>query len=491
MMVAWFLVACSSGGTAAPPTNGVDGGVEPGPPPGPGPDLPADGGAVDGGAPDDAGGGEPFFLRHDGGFARKILPAGTGYVVLYDKPVALREAFGLPSRVLGRVSASGEDRPLYAPAAGRQLIDVAAHGSAELTVLEAADDGWFLIRLDAEGKKRGETRLSDPAILTDPPALTPAESTSPIEERVHDVGRIMADGEQVFGALRTGRHSVIAYRWHWDGTAYAASWRTLVVPAHSIPATAIFGGTYDTFGQLEAHYGVFVGIDADHIGYVGVSHARLESGAMVKAHQKVFGEVLVTDPDRLDAFVSRVDAEGVRLGTSVVGTDDDEQLYELRAGRHGVYALGRSEHWNAQGTGFDAMVAHVSPHGKVTMRRFDVDAGDIAFDALEETDGSLLVVGASGYSQNPSGASINEASQAFARRLRKDGTTEVIALPLPSSAPRHNEARFLVRHDDGTLVVAGMTDGPGTHSADGDATLLRATGWVAQLRDERRIVPPR
>ena len=80
--------------------------------------------------------------------------------------------------------------------------------------------------------------------------------------------------------------------------------------------------------------------------------------------------------------------------------------------------------------------------------------------------------------QNPHGASISEASAAFARRVRSDGS--VVAVPLPSG-PRHNEARFIVPLPSGRLLVGGMLDGPGTHSADGDVSLLTAKGFLTEV----------
>jgi len=76
-----------------------------------------------------------------------------------------------------------------------------------------------------------------------------------------------------------------------------------------------------------------------------------------------------------------------------------------------------------------------------------------------------MVVDATGDAQNPSGASITAASAPFARWLRADGS--VVAMPLPTG-PRHNEARFIEGTSHGRLLVGGMLDGPGTHSADGD-----------------------
>ncbi len=170
----------------------------------------------------------------------------------------------------------------------------------------------------------------------------------------------------------------------------------------------------------------------------------------------------------------------------MISTPNDEQLYALRAAdKDGVYALGRTERWNAEGTGFDGLVAHVGIDGSVSTRTVDVERSDIVFDVAPVKEG-LLVVGASGYWQNPNGASISEESHVFARLLRADGTSEVAPLDLALGGPRHNEARFLVPgRSPGEWIVGGMLDGPGTHSADSDAALRRATGFVKALRVRR------
>lgn len=420
----------------------------------------------------------PLDVRSAGVFARGAhVLAGDGLLVVYEIPVHLHTQWGEPRRLLAWLDTAGRELARREATPGRQLLDAAVHPSREITVVEASEEGYFLLRIDAQGRVIGETQLTDAAILTDPPAILPSESRSPIEEVTHDTARIAADGDGVLLATRTGRHSVVAYRLEWSGSGFAVCARTLVVPAHPIAAIGLTGGSYDTFGQLDAHYGVFVAVDAARTGWVGVGHARLELGAMVKAHEKVFGEKLVTDPDRLDAFVTRISPDGQRLGTSVVSTPDDDQLYGLRATGRGVYALGRTEHWNAEGTGFDALLALIDASGAVAVQTFDVERSDIAFDVAAGEDGDLVVVGASGYSQNPYGASISEASHAFALRLQRDGALR--ALPLPDG-PRHNEARFVVPRGRERLVVGGMLDGPGTHSADADAALLRAAAFITE-----------
>jgi hypothetical protein len=389
----------------------------------------------------------PIQVRVDGWFVHSLHANGTDWVALLEAPVLLTDAWGHPSRLVRLYGPEGEPRWQRGPGAGRDLIDVAVHPSGELTVLEASSEGWLVTRLSRSGATLGTKQLH-----------------ASIERVTHDSGRLVADGEGAFVGVRIEDHSVSAYRLKWDTTGFSVGPGTLVVPPHIMTPVGLHGGSYDTFGQLSAHYGVFVAVDDDGVGYVGVGHQRLENGAMVKAHAKTFGETLATDPDWLDAFVTRVSPSGVRMGTTVVGTPNDEQLYALRAGKRGAYALGRSERWNAEGTGFDALVAHVDAAGVANVRTFDVAQGDIAFDVLEQTDGSLIVVGASGYRQNPNGASVSEEASAFARVLRPDGTTSPLNVP---TGARHNQARCALPAPNGRFMVGGMQDGPGTHSADG------------------------
>lgn len=417
----------------------------------------------------------------DGRFVRAAhpLPAG-GLVLVLERPRSLRDASLDPDRELAWVAREGTLLATFRAPTGRAILDVTVHPSGEATTLLASEAGFALVRHDAMGRSLGTTALDDPAIARDPPALRPGEPAGPIETATHDVGRIAADGANVVLATRTGRHSVVAYRVAFDANdaRFSIGARTLVVPAHPILPVGLTGGTYDSFGQLEAHYAVHVARGSSGIAYVAVAHARVDTQPMLRAHRAVFGEDLVTDPDGLDLFVTRITAEGTRLGTSVVGTPDDDQLYGLRALGDDVVALGRSERWNDAGTGFDALVGRVDARGAVAVQRFDVDRGDVAFDATPAPDGGLVVVGASGYAQNPHGASITEASDAFARWLRADGS--VVALTVPRG-PRHNEARTIVRVADGRIAIGGMRDGPGTHSADDDPSALRARGFATSI----------
>jgi hypothetical protein len=423
----------------------------------------------------------PLDLRFAAKFARKIEPAGAGFLVLLDHPQSLSVDWGHPARELRRIAPSGFVAWGLASAADRELLDFAAHPSGDVTALFASGAGFRLVRLSAEGAIRGDEAVVDTEIDSDAPARPAGQPPSgQIDPHTHDCGRVAALGEDAVVALRTGRHSVIAHRFAFSAGAFAPRYRTLVVPAYPISPIGLIGGSYDTFGAVEAQLHVHLAVGPEGIAYVGIRYSELTANRLVKSFKDVFGETLATDPDFADSYVTRLAPDGARLGISVVGTDRPDEIFGLRAVAGAAWVLGRNEVWNAQGTGFDALVARVDAEtGDVLARSLDVELGDIAFDLAPVSwpGGGVVVVGASGYNQNPSGASISEPSAPFARWLHEGLVTPV---PLPS-APRHNEARVIVPLPDGRLVVGGMLDGPGTHSADGNPSLLRADGFLREL----------
>ena len=448
-------------------------------------------GGVSAGAGNEAGAGgetasplERFFAR---AFVKKVVPGGGGddYFVLLERAGLLQVDYGSPRRRLVKVTSAGEVLPWIStlpwpnPSDDISLLDFALHPSGEITALFASVAGYHLVRIAPNGEVISETALSDPKIALDPPALPEDAPAAPIETNTHDTGRLQAVGEQVVIATRTGRHSVIAYRYDFREAHFEPEMRALVVPPLSMYGVGLTGGSHDTFGQLDAQFAVHVAVDDASTIYVAVQHPQDGSSNLVKAHKKVFGEDLVGDPDALDIYVTRIALDGTRLGTSVVGTPEADELYGLHAGKHSAYVAGRKEYWNEAGTGFDALAAEVDgTSGAARVFELDVDRSDIAFDVAAFSDSELVVVGASGYSQNPHGASISEESQAFAYVLGKSGGKQALSVP---NRQRHNEARSLAQKADGRWIVAGMLNGPGTHSGDADATLVTADGFLSGL----------
>lgn len=434
-----------------------------------------------GSAGDGNSGGEdsPPDLAMKGVYVKEAIAGEENtLLVLVDEPLSLLVDNGSPQRELWHIRGSRGVVRLARSSGSRFLLDFARHPSGELTLLFSDAQGYYLERLDADGAVLAELDLVDAEIDQDPPAGQGAPNPA-IDPLSRDAGRLAATGEDVVVAARTGRHSVIAYGFTLEEQSFEAKWRTLVVPPHGLYGIGLTGGTYDTFGQLAAHTGVHVAVDEAGRAYVAVQHPHTGERSLLKAHERVFGEELVGDADGLDLYVTRLAAAGERLGTTVVGTAEEDELYGLRAIADGAIVTGRTEHWNEAGTGFDALYARVDgASGDVDVHELDVDAGDLAFDAVPLADGSWLVAGVSGYAQNPHGASVSEESRAFARLVLADGTSTALVTP---NGKRHNEARTLAQRGDGQWVVGGMVDGPGTHSADSDPTLLTASGSLGAL----------
>lgn len=468
LLLVLLASACGATSAATPPPDtgaGSDAGID---------------GAIDEPAPD---GGHDALL--DVRFEHQIVMRATPVspsttLLLLERPLAIRTEWGLPQREVRWVDASGGTTHAFAAPAGHELVDMALHPSGEVSVLLATPDGYVLVRLDSEGVLLGRTLVGDDAIASDPPKLEPWESTGPIERVTHDAARIAALGEDVVLGGRTGRHSVVAYRASFRASSYEIVWRTLVEPGLEILPIGLTGGTYDTFGQLEGQHSVRIGVDAKSRVYLAVRHPEGYGLDFAALHEKVFGEALATDADGMDLFVTRLDANGTRLGTSVVGTPELDEIFGFRVFDDDAYVVGRKEYPDEQGYGWDALVGRVDgATGEVSVREFDVDRGDVLFDVAKAEDGGLVVVGASGYWQNPHGASISEECHTFMRWLGPDGRD--VTLPLPDG-PRHSEARGIVSLPDGRFLVTGMVDGPGTHSADADPSLLRANGFLVERR---------
>ena len=426
-------------------------------------------------------------LKFDQGLVMKVQARSDGsLLVLLDRPLDMRVDWGSPQRELLLLDATGAQLASVASSTSeRFLLDFAVHPSDDVSVLYSSATEYSLERFDDEGHSVGASALSDAQIDSDPPVNSGAPSPA-VETLTRDAGRIAAFGEQVVVATRTGRHSVIARRFGFfaddEGPAFHAEWRTLVVPPFGMAAVGLKGGSYDTFDAVQAQAMLHLAVDQQGTIYVAVQHPRVSETALIKAHAKVFGETLVGDPDALDLYVTRIAGSGTRIGTTVVGTPEDDQLFGLRAGQDSALVIGRKEYWNEQGTGFDALVARLDgPTGALKVRELHVKRSDLGFDAAPLEDGSWLVTGASDWQQNPNGASVSEESQAFLARISESG--EPTAIPgLADLRVRHNEGRTLLALGRGRWLVGGMTDGPGTHSGDADASQVRASGFLREVQ---------
>jgi len=130
--------------------------------------------------------------------------------------------------------------------------------------------------------------------------------------------------------------------------------------------------------------------------------------------------------------------------------------------------------------GWDAWFARVGRQGGALMayRLVDIDRGDVLFDIAPLPQGGFLAAGATGYTQNANGASISESAMPLLATLNADGTLRQ-RLSI-AAGPRQNQIRSLAMRNN-TWVTAGLVNGPGTHSGDGDPALIVADGVVREI----------
>jgi hypothetical protein len=341
------------------------------------------------------------------------------------------------------------------------------------------------VRLDYTGSVRSDQSFADPSVATDPffnyaGGLKDDETSQPA--LMHDAARLAPLGENLLLVLRTGRNAIVAYRLDLDaGGVYRQAWRTLVEPGASIWAEGITSGTFDVFGQLQNHLRIFIDVDSADVLAVGTVEAPMLNFTF-RAHADYFDDPIAANTGIL---LTRVRTEdGRRLGSTVIDTRQRAELHGLRASSHGFALVGRVlSEVRSDGTGWDAFAASVSEDGSLgPYHTVDVDRGDVLFDIAQLSSGLYLALGTTGYVQNPAGASISESAQPLLVLLGSDGSL-VESLSFPGG-PRHNQLTSVTRWGGGWLL-GGMINGPGTHSADTDRSLLVADGFLR----ERRALP--
>lgn len=370
----------------------------------------------------------------------------------------------------------------YEPPAGWSLLDFALHPSGEISVLLGSDRELRLARLTAAGLPAREQAFTDPQAATDPfygNPLSARDHHSLLPHITRDAARLAPLGEDVALAFRSGRHAVVLHRLGYTAAGgFATQWRSLVEPGVDIGARFLTGGSFDPFKSLDHHWRVL--LDSDAQGRIAVA-VSLEYTDLVEGHAAHFGERLGQDYPN-GALLSQFSASGQRLGTVLVNTQQRSELQALRWVGDRIAAAGRVRTRQTD-DGWDAWLA-LLPAGATTLaayRVLDFDAGDVILDIAPRADGRLLVAGSTGFTQNPAGASVSEQAQPLLALLSADGQlAQRLAL---TPGPRHNQLRALAsRGSDLRWLTGGMQNGPGTHSADADAALLNADGYLRELR---------
>jgi len=418
-------------------------------------------------------------LAISGRTVTKVRTTGNRVVVLEEQLTSIFEDG--PERTLAVLQDDGRTLQTYTAPSGWSVVDFALHPSGDVSAVLTTATQVRIVRLGPNGAIRSDLLLVDPASPHDPyfdyaggikndNALQPA--------LMHDAARVAALGESLALVLRTGRNAIVAYRLDPGGSgAFTRSWRTLVEPGSSILLEGITSGSFDVFGQLQNHLRIFVDADADTLA-VGAVNAP-ERNFTFRAHSEFFNETITASNGVL---LSRFAiADGRRLGTTAIDTRDLAELHGLRVTPAGYLLMGRVlTEIRSDGGGWDAFAATVRHNGSAgPYSLVDVDRGDVLFDLASLPNGRFLALGATGYTQNPSGASISESSQPLLILLHPDlSVAENLNYP---GGSRQNQLNSIAPLQNAHVVVGGMVNGPGTHSGDADRNLIVADGFVRDV----------
>ena len=405
----------------------------------------------------------------------KVRTAGNKVVVLEEHLNSIFEDG--PQRTLAILQSDERTlRPYVAPQ-GWSVVDFAVHPSGDISLVLTTATEVRIVRLDPDGAVRSDQAFIDSVSPNDPylnyaggikndGALQPA--------LMHDAARLAPFGESLVLVLRTGRNAIVAYRLDADaGGTYTHSWRTLVEPGSSVLLESITSGSFDVFGQLQNHIRIFIDADADTLA-VGVVNSP-ERNFTFRAHSEFFNEPIAASNGVL---LSRLAiANGRRLGSTAIDSHNLAELHGLRVTPDGFVMVGRVlTEVRSDGSGWDAFTASVDHHGSLrSYSLVDVDRGDVLFDAAPLASGKFLGLGSTGYTQNPTGASISESAQPLLVLLNADGS---LAQHLNYMGGARQNQLTTITLLSGHWILGGMVNGPGTHSGDGDQNLIVADGFV-------------
>ena len=444
-------------------------------------DASADSATADAGA--DAGG--PTYVA--GWSDRKRLRSTAGAnLVLEEVPFSYTVTLGGANRVRLLADARGPERQ-WAPPGGTYIADACWHPSGEVSaVLIAEDRTVSLARLGADLTTLSVSVVHDPAIASDPNANDSGAQDLLANGFAPDAAKIGANGEDVVAVVDTSWNSIVAYRASYSSASggWSTPSRTLPEPPAGLTPFLPTSGSFDTFGAIVAWFRSPLDVDEQGNAYVAV----WADPSRIAAHVATFHDGLAPvplDPSEPpvaggDILVSKMDAQGARVWSRVVGTPHEDEPYAVRA-RGGVVAVvGRTRRLPGfDNTTWDALAAVVSAAGEPMVTRpiaFDASAIFLAVDL--PPGGGLVAAGSDGWQQNPSGLSVLTYGVKLLVALDAFDAPPVRWTLAPG--PRNNEIRTVVASDS-EVWFGGDEDGPIMHTADGDLTQIHATGVLGTL----------
>ena len=353
----------------------------------------------------------------------------------------------------------------YLPPDGRFLIDFTVHPSGAATALEiepAPGNDFFLKPIRAWLTRFLPDGTSVSAQLD---SGIPDTGGMPPFLFSLDRGRIASTGEDALVAMRWSDNSVRAHRLEFREGTFRSTWNTVVEPPASLFSIGIIGGGFDNFHQGDASAFVYLDVDSSGAAYVVVP----STADVLPAHDAFFGEHLLdgTDPTHFDygvGIITRLTTDGSRSYAALSGLGTNRRLLNVRATASTLWLTGRIRtgtepaSWDGWLQSFEPSTGHA-----IAERQVDVQGGDMFWDLAPLADGTVLGVGSTNYTQNPSGLSVSDARDDLAVILGPQGEVRA-RVDLPAGpAGRGNEVTS-VRIVDGRAMFAGVKNAPGTHA---------------------------
>jgi len=393
----------------------------------------------------------------------KVARAADGWLALLET-LQTQLIVTVPARQIVLLDGRLDTVETFDAVAGWTLIDAVAHPSGDVTALYDRVDysDPFPLRVQLSRYRPDGSRVDTEVAPVAPPGADPGTLFMASVDRA----RLAAAGEDVIVAARWAGNSVYAYRFGFDAGGFRQAWATRVEPEADVAVLGIIGGGFDNFHQGDSP--IFVYVDLDAAGNTYVAVAATES--VLEKHDAAFGDKLLdgADPASFDfgtAVLTKLDAQGGRVYAKLLGTPGrQKRLLGMRAGDGSVFLLGRIKTGTAPES-WDAWILSAAADTGALLREstVDLDRGDMLWDAAPLPAQTVLAVGSTGYTQNPSGLSVSDARAALAVVLDGHGAVEK-RLDLPHSDGGRGDEAISVVIAGGRLAIAGMLDGPGTHA---------------------------
>ncbi len=414
---------------------------------------------------------------------KRIRSEDCADLVLEEVLGGFGDAVASPMRIR-MLSSDGATEHTWTAPSGGVLSDFCRHPSGAVSaVVIAADRTLSLERLSPELTPLGALSMHDALIASDPHVSDMGALDLLANGLAPDAARIASVGESVVATVFTSWNSIIAYRTSFSEGSWGELARTMIEPPVGLTPFLPIGGSFDTFGAMVVWYRAHLDVDEAGNAYV----ATWANPRRIREHVAVFGDGLSplfgTDfpmTSDSDVLVTKIDVDGTRVWSRVVGTTYEDEPYAIRAHAGSVAVVGRARRFTGlDNSAWDAFVSVLSTAGELAGSRALPLNGSGIFLAVDSAPGGGWIFGGSdGWSQNPEGLSIvSYGSKLLAVLPAIDAALSRVPL---AAGPRHNEIRT-VNGDPYHSWYGGHEDGPIMHSGDADRSLIVANGVLGSL----------